>query len=133
MARAPGVPGSVAVLGLGLIGGSLALALRQRGLVVEVIGVDVDPANLATARELGIVDRVEQDIGRAAAGADWVVMATPVGAMAAVLAALLALQGLLGAVGLRPGPPMALVLLHNLLALALLGAVVRLLPPAASR
>lgn len=76
------------LIGVGLIGGSLALALRQRGLVVEVIGVDADPANLATARELGIVDRVEQDIGAAAAGADWVVIATPVGAIPDVLAAL---------------------------------------------
>lgn len=53
MARAPGVPGSVAVLGLGLIGGSLALDLRARG--VRVIGWD-RPDVLRRARRRGVVD-----------------------------------------------------------------------------
>lgn len=76
------------LIGAGLIGGSLALALRRRGLVGEIIGVDTDPRNLARARELGIVDRVAPDIQTAAREADWVAIATPVGAMPGILAAL---------------------------------------------
>lgn len=102
----------------------------------------LNPLREADATQAGraagaVLQLVHQALAVAAAGvvATLAAAAWRCGArtMAAVLAALLALQWMLGAVGLRPGPPMALVLLHNLLALALLGAVVRLLPPAASR
>lgn len=76
------------LIGAGLIGGSLALALRQRGAVREIVGMDADPANLEQALKLGIVDRVTDGIGAGAADADWIVIATPVGAMPGVLAAL---------------------------------------------
>jgi prephenate dehydrogenase len=68
-----------AIFGLGLIGGSFALALRDHGLADEIVGVDSSPANAAKALELGLVDRVaSQD--EAVAGADLVVLATPVDA-----------------------------------------------------
>lgn len=76
------------LIGVGLIGGSLALALRHRGLVGEIIGTDADPANLAIAHEQGIVDHVSPSIAAAATGADWVVIATPVGALPAIFSAL---------------------------------------------
>lgn len=76
------------LIGAGLIGGSLAYALRQRCLAGEIIGVDADPGNLAQARDLGIIDCIAADLPTAAAGADWVVIATPVGAMPGIFAAL---------------------------------------------
>jgi prephenate dehydrogenase len=76
------------LIGVGLIGGSLALALRQKGLVREVVGVDPHRANLETARQLGIIDRFYADPVDAVKGADWVVMATPVGAIPAIFSSL---------------------------------------------
>lgn len=67
----------VAVVGVGLIGGSLALAARNAGLIRHVTGVGRGSANLATARQRGIVDRTThrvEDIGPV----DLVVLAAPV-------------------------------------------------------
>lgn len=72
--------GRLLVVGLGLIGGSLALAARQRHLFSEVIGASRSPATLHKALELGVVDRVESDLptALAAMGAgDIVVVAVP--------------------------------------------------------
>jgi prephenate dehydrogenase len=74
----------MAVAGVGLIGGSLALAARAAGLVGEVVGLGRSEANLRVARERGIVDRVAPDAAAAARGADVVVLAAPVGACAAL-------------------------------------------------
>ena len=74
------------LIGVGLMGGSLALALRQRGLVREVVGIDVDPANLAAARERNIIDAGFSDLREGVEGADWVVIAAPVGATPGILA-----------------------------------------------
>jgi len=74
----------MAVAGVGLIGGSLALAARAAGLVGEVVGLGRSEANLRVARDRGIVDRVATDVAAAAAGADVVVLAAPVGACAAL-------------------------------------------------
>jgi prephenate dehydrogenase len=79
--------GRLTVAGVGLIGGSLALAARAAGLVGEVVGVGRSEANLRVARERGIVDRVETDPAAAVAGADLVVLAVPVGSCAALAAA----------------------------------------------
>ena len=76
------------LIGVGLIGGSLGLALRQKGLVQEVVGVDPNRANLEAARQLGIIDRFYADPVDAVKGADWVVMATPVGAITAIFSSL---------------------------------------------
>lgn len=72
------------IAGVGLIGGSLALAARAAGLVGEVVGLGRSAANLQLARDRGIVDRVASDVATAAAGADVVVLAVPVGACAAL-------------------------------------------------
>ncbi len=72
--------GRLLVVGLGLIGGSLALAARQRHLFSEVIGASRSPATLEKALELGVVDRVESDLptALAAMGAgDIVVVGVP--------------------------------------------------------
>ncbi len=76
------------IAGVGLIGGSLALALRQRGLVGEIVGLGRSRRNMRVALERGIIDRVERDPARAAEGVDLVVVAVPVGAIAAVVAGL---------------------------------------------
>jgi len=72
------------IAGVGLIGGSLALAARAAGLVGEVVGFGRTAANLETARARGIVDRVATTPAEAAAGADVVVLAVPVRACVAV-------------------------------------------------
>lgn len=76
------------VCGVGLIGGSFALALRAAGLVGEVVGVGRTPASLAKATALGIVDRATDDWADALAGAGLVLIATPVGQMDGVMAAM---------------------------------------------
>jgi prephenate dehydrogenase len=69
-----------AVLGVGLIGASLALAMKGKSLVGHVVGHGRSEANLKLARERGIIDSYELDAARACRGADLVVYATPVGA-----------------------------------------------------
>lgn len=76
------------IIGVGLIGGSLARALRQAGAVNEVIGTGRREEPLQTAVELGVIDRYEREIGAAVRGADMVVVAVPLGAMAATFAAI---------------------------------------------
>jgi prephenate dehydrogenase len=75
------------VLGLGLLGGSVAWAARRRGVVREVVGCGrrIEPLRAAQAR--GLVDRVVQEPAEAVRDADLVVLATPVGSMAPVLRA----------------------------------------------
>lgn len=68
------------VIGLGLIGGSFALALKEKGLADRVIGVDNNPANAAKALELGLVDEV-MPMDAAVDAADFIAMAIPVGAI----------------------------------------------------
>lgn len=76
------------VIGVGLIGGSLARALKAADAVAEVIGCGRSRANLELAVDLGVIDAFDQDVGRAVAGADMVFIAVPLGAMAAVLSQL---------------------------------------------
>ena len=72
----------VTIVGLGLIGGSLGMALRRRGVARTVVGVSRHPASLRRAKRLGAIDWGTTDLARAAAGADVVVLATPVDAIA---------------------------------------------------
>jgi prephenate dehydrogenase len=65
------------ILGLGLMGGSLAAGLRERGLVQHVIGWGRRESSLLRARELGYIDEYTLDLGAAVAAADMVVIATP--------------------------------------------------------
>ncbi len=78
----------LALIGVGLIGGSLARALRDAGHVREVIGYGRGLANLQRAVELGVVDRIETSLSAAVRDADMVVLATPVGSMADILGAI---------------------------------------------
>jgi len=76
------------IVGVGLIGGSLALALREAGVVGEIVGAGRDEAHLRRARELGVIDRYSLDPAEAVRGADMVLLAVPVGAMEAVMRAI---------------------------------------------
>lgn len=76
--------GHLVVIGVGLIGGSFALDLRKKGLVGRVTGVGRGRANLEKARELGIIDAIADSAVEAVKDADLVLLAIPVGAMAAV-------------------------------------------------
>ncbi len=73
--------GRLVIVGVGLIGGSAALALRQAGLLKHVCGVGRSRANLDEALRLGIVDTVTDDYASAMAGADMVLVTTPVAQM----------------------------------------------------
>ena len=78
----------LAIIGVGLIGGSLARAVRRAGLCEEIVGSGRDVAQLRKAVELGVIDRYDSDIASAVRDADMVVIAVPLGAMEQVLRAL---------------------------------------------
>lgn len=68
----------VGIIGLGLIGGSMAIDLKRNGFASEVLGVEAEPVNAAAAEKIGLVDRVvsyEECIGES----DVVILAVPVG------------------------------------------------------
>ncbi len=65
------------VIGLGLIGGSMAIDLRKAGFASEITGVDTNPENAGEALRLGIVDRIET-LETAVSKADMVIIAIPV-------------------------------------------------------
>lgn len=69
------------VIGVGLIGGSLARALKLAGYCKEIVGCSRDREHLAKAVELGVIDRYSTDIGEAVKGADMVFVSVPLGAM----------------------------------------------------
>jgi prephenate dehydrogenase len=73
------------IIGVGLIGGSLARALREAGEVGEIVGGGRGADNLRAAVRLGVIDRYETDLTQAVTGADVVVVAVPLGAIEAVL------------------------------------------------
>lgn len=75
-----------AVIGVGLIGGSFALALKNAGVVERVVGVGRDEENLRAAVARGIIDEASHDAADAARDADLIFVATPVGTMAQVFA-----------------------------------------------
>jgi prephenate dehydrogenase len=76
------------VIGVGLIGGSLARALRKAKCVDVIVGVGRDKAHLQHAKSLGVIDECETDIATAVRHADVVVVAVPLGAMQACFSAL---------------------------------------------
>ncbi|KRV81732.1 bifunctional prephenate dehydrogenase/3-phosphoshikimate 1-carboxyvinyltransferase [Pseudomonas citronellolis] len=76
------------VVGLGLIGGSFAKGLREKGLFEEVVGVDRDPQTRRLAVQLGVVDRCEESLREGCRDADVIQLAVPILAMEKVLAEL---------------------------------------------
>jgi prephenate dehydrogenase len=82
----------IAVLGVGLIGGSIGLAARRR-LEAEVVGYDPDPATLERALQAGAVDRAASSVDEACEGAGVVFCAAPVAGLAALAGVALAASG----------------------------------------
>ncbi|MCB1650831.1 MAG: prephenate/arogenate dehydrogenase family protein [Alphaproteobacteria bacterium] len=71
----------VSIIGLGLIGSSLARAIKQQGLADVLVAGDLSESVCARVRELGLADEVFSDLKKAVGGADLVILAVPVGAM----------------------------------------------------
>ncbi|UWE15368.1 prephenate dehydrogenase [Herbaspirillum huttiense] len=78
----------VVIFGVGLIGGSFALALRRAGQAVHIVGVGRTLASLERARELGIIDAIATDAAAAVTGADLILVAAPVAQTEAILASI---------------------------------------------
>jgi cyclohexadieny/prephenate dehydrogenase len=87
MAKSP-LFGRVALIGIGLIGSSLARAMRQHKLAGHIAGHARSERTRAKAVELGLVDSIHADAAAAAAGADLTVVCTPMGAYAEIGAAI---------------------------------------------
>ncbi|PAS93693.1 MAG: prephenate dehydrogenase [Candidatus Dactylopiibacterium carminicum] len=77
----------IVICGVGLIGGSFALALKKAGLVQTVVGVGRSAATLEEARSLGLIDEIATDWAVALKGADLLLLAMPVGKMDSVMKA----------------------------------------------
>ena len=76
----------IVIFGVGLIGGSFALALRKAGAVGEVVGFGRSATTLQHALQLSIIHRIGQDIASEVNDADLILLATPVGQMAELMA-----------------------------------------------
>ncbi|MFN9028742.1 MAG: prephenate dehydrogenase [Betaproteobacteria bacterium] len=76
----------MALLGVGLIGGSAALAWKRTACVGTIVGYDLDAGATRKAQELGVVDVAASSVARAVDDADLIVLAVPVGAIPALLA-----------------------------------------------
>nr|WP_286945820.1 bifunctional prephenate dehydrogenase/3-phosphoshikimate 1-carboxyvinyltransferase [Pseudomonas sp. UBA6718] len=90
--HAPGRLGRLVVVGLGLIGGSFAKGMREKGLFDEVVGVDLDAESRRLAVELGVVDRCETELAAACQGAAVIQLAVPILAMEKLLGQLAKLE-----------------------------------------
>jgi len=78
----------VTIIGLGLIGGSMALDIRKAGIATELIGVDIHTKHIQEAQSLGLVDRVLHE-NKALEIADLVILAIPVNTLGALLPSIL--------------------------------------------
>jgi prephenate dehydrogenase len=85
----------VAVIGTGLIGGSLSLAMKTRGLAARICGYDLHPENSRLALDRGAIDEAAETPAAAVAGADLTIIAIPVGSIPGMLSEI--------AAHLRPG------------------------------
>jgi prephenate dehydrogenase len=110
------------IAGVGLIGASLGLALRERGVVGEIVGLGRSAENLRTARRRGAIDRAERDPARAARDVDLVVVATPVATIAPLVATLA-----------RTLPPRAIITDAGSVKAPVIAAVTRALGTTAAR
>ncbi len=77
--------GKLVIIGVGLIGGSFALALKKAKAVTHVVGVGRTRKNLTTALKLGVIDEISLDAREAVRDADMVLIGTPVGQMPGVM------------------------------------------------
>lgn len=78
----------VVLIGVGLIGGSFALALKKAQAVTQIVGVDRDAGSLRVAQSLGMIDHFTEDIAAAVADANLIFIATPVAQTARILSAI---------------------------------------------
>ncbi len=78
----------IAIFGVGLIGGSFALALKNAEAVERVLGLGRSTASLARARELGIIDEIATSVAEAVRDTDLILVAAPVAQTEAILAAI---------------------------------------------
>src|SRR5688572_20317439 len=76
------------IIGLGLIGGSMAIDLRKSGLATSITGIDLNPAYAIRAVELGLVDKIETE-EKAIAHADLIILAIPVSALSQLIPSIL--------------------------------------------
>ena len=76
------------IIGLGLIGGSIAIDLRKSGLATDLVGIDLNQAHAAKAVELGLIDRIETE-DKAIANADLIILAIPVSALVQLIPSIL--------------------------------------------
>ena len=79
---------TVSIIGLGLIGGSMAIDLRRRGFAERILGVESDPVNSAAALKIGLADEVT-DMEQAVAQGDIIIISVPVGTALKILPAVL--------------------------------------------
>jgi len=75
----------VSVIGLGLIGGSIAAGIKQQGLASSVCAWDANTASLALGHDLGVIDTIAEDIQEATFQADLIILAVPVQSVEQVL------------------------------------------------
>ena len=74
------------IIGVGLIGGSFALALRKAGMVKFIVGVGRNKENMQHALNLGVIDKISDDPASAMQDADFVLLAMPVGQTTQIMA-----------------------------------------------
>lgn len=75
----------LAIVGIGLIGGSIGLTAKVRGIATQVVGIEPDARTWVDALRLGAVDEITNDLAAGVGGADMVVLAAPVGAIIELL------------------------------------------------
>lgn len=78
----------VGIIGLGLIGGSMAIDLKRKGFADQILGVEAEPVNASAAEKIGLVDRIVS-LDECVHQSDLVVLAVPVGAAVRMLPELL--------------------------------------------
>ena len=71
----------ITLIGVGLLGGSVGLAAKRRGVAAQVVGFVRRPESVEESLEVGAVDKATQDLAEAVSGASLVVLCTPVGGM----------------------------------------------------
>lgn len=76
------------IIGVGLIGGSLARALQDAGYVGEIVGCGQNKDHLQQAIDLGVINKYETNVAKSVIGSEMVVVAVPVGAMESIFSAI---------------------------------------------